>query len=179
MKTRIGYVWILLALMVLFQISCRKSNLDPNNQLSYKIGLKNYKYSYYESPQLFGGYYRSIKAENYTTSFVIYANYTAYTHNTLNFYFNKDNLGLLQSVYSVEDPMFFVTLDDYKGAGGNFYILDPRYKKGFVKFTHISEKYVEGTFDFKMVKSDANDLNNIDYSNTIHLKKGQFKIQIY
>lgn len=43
---------------------------------------------------------------------------------------------------------------------------------------HVSAEYVEGSFEFTLVKSDRNNMADIDPGKTIHLKKGKFRIKV-
>src|SRR5690606_28022817 len=144
----------------------------------YQIKRKKYQYEYKTYPALFGGSYRTIDARQISGGFVMYANYTETTHNTIDIIFHNttDDLPKLNSTVANGD--FFVTLDHYKGPHGDFYVLDKRYQ-GYFRFTHASDEYVEGTFDFKMVKANPNDYHDINPDKTIHLKNGKFKIQVY
>lgn len=61
LRLAVNDVWSLTR-MVLFTIlvlavfsGCRKTPIDPDNRLSYQIGLKKYNYPFLSTPGLFGG----------------------------------------------------------------------------------------------------------------------------
>lgn len=170
---------IIAFLLVLIWSGCAKKNINPENNLSYKIGLWNYNYSFSESPKIFGGFYRSIDARQISGGFLIYANYTETTHNTINISFLNTVNDLPQDYYAVSDGNLFITMDNYKGPHGDFFILDGTDKDGYFKFDHVSEDYIEGSFSFKMIRADRDDLTITSPKKSIHLKKGKFRIQVH
>lgn len=175
--------WIMLLILVsLFSSlgsSCGKKEIDPENNLSYKIGIKNYNYSYSQSRQIFGGYYRSIDARQISGGFILYANYTATSHNTINISFRNTVNDLPQDYYAVSDGNMWITLDNFKGPHGDFFILDLSDKDGYMKFDHVSKEYIEGSFSFKMIRADRDDQTITAPKKVIHLKKGKFRIKVH
>ncbi|GEM_PF-1859687 len=157
---------------------CRKTDIDPDNNLSYQIGAKKYHYPYTSTPGLFGGAWRSIEAISVMGGFYMDANYTSRSHNTLHISFGNTVNDLPQAYYAIRDGQVFISMDNYKQKDDGFYIVDPRDKDAYIKFDHVSSEYVEGSFEFTLVKSDRNNMALIDPGKTIRLKKGKFRIKV-
>lgn len=70
-------------------------------------------------------------------------------------------------------------MNKYKGPDGDFYVLDIQDKNGYFKFSHVSEEYIEGSFSFKMVKADRDNPHIIYPNQSIHLKRGKFRMKVH
>ncbi len=169
---------LFVTLAVVIFPGCRKTEIDPENHLSYQIGWKTYQYPFLNTPGLFGSTWRSIEAKSVTGGFYIEANYSSISHNTLHISFVNTVNDLPQTYYAIPDGQVWISMDNYKQKDGNFYIVDSRDASAYIKFDHVSAEYVEGSFEFTLVKSDKNNLSNIDPGKTIHLKKGKFRIKV-
>lgn len=174
-------LWIIISLFLslIINSSCNKKNhdIDENNQLSYKIKNKKYNYPYYESSGSgFLSSYRSINAIRYSNSLVIEANYTRFSHNKLHIYiidvFEKES----GKEYDLMDiDVRDIEMKHYKGIIDNDYIVD-KTKPGYIYFSHISDKSIEGTFAFHMVKIDEDNPKGINTRDRFQIKDGKFKI---
>lgn len=170
---------VLFAMLVLTVFSgCRKTPIDPENRLSYQVGLKKYNYPFLSTPGLFGSTWRSIEAISVIGGFYINANYSSVSHNTLYISFANTVNDLPQSYYAIPDGQVWIKMEDYKQKDDGFYIVDLRDKDAYIKFDHVSAEYVEGSFDFTLVKSDPDNIANIQPGKTIRLKNGKFRIKV-
>lgn len=168
-----------LILVILAFAGCRKTTpTDPDNRLSYQVGLKKYNYPFLSTPGLFGGTWRSIEAISVMGGFYINANYSSISHNTLHISFGNTVNDLPRSYYAIPDGQVWIKMENYKQKDDGFYIVDPRDKAAYIKFDHVSAEYVEGSFDFTLVKSDPGNITNIQPGKTIRLKNGKFRIKV-
>lgn len=159
-------------------LGCKKTTINPEYTFSYKINYKTYNHEYFTSPGLFGGY-QSIEARQISGGFVIATNYTHTSHNTVEMYFVNRDFDLPLNHYGSDDPNFSCTLDNYKGPNGGYYVLDRSFKAGYIKFSHVSEEYVEGTFHLRFIAADKSNplITNPEKKTT--LKNGKFRIAVH
>jgi|SRR5690606_39571746 len=170
---------ILIVVLITLNLGCEKKTINPENNFSYKIKNKTYNHEYFSYPALFGGDFHSIYARQISGGFVIETNFTQTTHNTIKMFFVNRDFDLPLNYYGSDDPNFFCSIDDYKGPGGGYYVLDKSYKEGYIKFSHVSEDYVEGSFHLQFIAADKNNPLITNPSKKTTLKNGKFRIVVH